>query len=183
MRNVGGYSYVVIGDELAATPSRRMDLRQRPRAARTPAGDRFRRLRRAAQGWAAAGRSKPARPWLGIAGLVLIAPFVVLIGAAVARQFTGLVGPYELIATSPVAITVATVSLFLGLPVAFALNVWPVTRLGLRRYTGRLEGLLALEIAPLQLAVVVIAVILAALFLGHLAADSYACLNGVRSAC
>jgi hypothetical protein len=135
------------------------------------------------QGWATAGRSKPARPWLGIAGLVLIAPFVVLIGAAVARQFTGLVGPYELIATSPVAITVATVSLFLGLPVAFALNVWPVTRLGLRRYTGRLEGLLALEIAPLQLAVVVIAVILAALFIGHLAADSYACLNGVRSAC
>jgi hypothetical protein len=77
----------------------------------------------------------------------------------------------------------ATLSLIVGVPLALAINAWPITQLGLRRKPDRIEGLLALEFAPVQLAVVAIALAAGLLFAGHLAADSYACLHGVRSAC
>ena len=69
--------------------------------------------------------------------MVLIAPFVLLLAATLIAQLTGFRGLYQLFATSPAAILVATISLFIGLPVAFVLNAWPITRLGLRRQ-GRL---------------------------------------------
>ena len=134
-------------------------------------------------GWAKARGSGSARLWRGIAGVVLIAPFVLLLVASLIRQIVGFDGPYQLFATSSVAIVAVTISLFIGLPVAFALNVWPITRFGLRRQVGRLEGLLALEVAPLQLAVVVVSLLVGALFVGHLAVDSFACVRGVHSAC
>lgn len=133
--------------------------------------------------WPTPAHGRSIVPWAGIAGLALIGPFVLLISATLVRQILGLSGPYDLIASSPVAILAATISLFVGLPVAFAMNAWPIVRLGLRREAGGVEALVALEIAPLQLAVVVIALVVASLFVGHLATDSYACLNGVRSAC
>ena len=134
-------------------------------------------------GWARTRGPGPAHLWRGIAGMVLIAPFVLLLAATLIAQLTGFRGPYQLFATSPAAILVATISLFIGLPVAFVLNAWPITRLGLRRQGGWFEGLLALEIAPLQLAVVLLSLLVAAFFVGHLAIDSYACVRGVRSAC
>ncbi|HEX9363362.1 MAG TPA: hypothetical protein VGA47_06235 [Candidatus Dormibacteraeota bacterium] len=66
---------------------------------------------------------------------------------------------------------------------AIAMNVWRITRVGWRRHAGALEGLVALEVAPLHLLVVLVAVLVGGLFVAHLAADSYACLNGVKSAC
>jgi hypothetical protein len=105
-----------------------------------------------------------------------------LVGAGLLHEI-GLGAPYNWVAANPVAILYASVSLFIGLPIAFAINVWPITQLGMRRDVDEVEGMLALEVAPLHLAVVVVAVIVGGLFAGHLAADSYACLNGVRSAC
>ena len=134
-------------------------------------------------GWAKTRGPGPAHLWRGIAGLVLIAPFVLLMVATAISQLTGFSGPYQLIATSPVAILAATVSLLIGLPVAFALNVWPITRLGLRRQGGWFEGLFALEVAPLQLVVVFLSLLVGIFFVGHLAVDSYACVRGVHSAC
>jgi len=95
----------------------------------------------------------------------------------------GLEAPYTWISSTPVAILAASVSLFIGLPVAFVINLWPITRIGLHRGAGEVEGVVALELAPLQLFVVLVALIAGGLFAGHLAADSYACLTGVRSAC
>jgi hypothetical protein len=135
------------------------------------------------QGWGDPARARSRPLWRGIAGVVLIAPFVLLIAATLAGQLVGATQPYEWFAGSPIAILAAAMSLFVGLPVAFALNAWTITRLGVRRHRGRLEGLIALEVAPLQRAVVVVALAMAVLFVGHLAADSYACMNGVRSAC
>jgi hypothetical protein len=135
------------------------------------------------QGWDDAARVRSHSQWRGILGVALIAPFVLLVGATLGGRLAGAAAPYEMFAASPVAILAATVSLFIGLPVAFVLNAWTITRLGLRRVPDRMEGLVALELAPLQLAVVLVALALAVLFVGHLAADSYACLNGVRSAC
>ena len=123
-----------------------------------------------------------ARTWVGLLGLVCIAPFVALLAATLLRAI-GVGEPYEWLAGSSVAILAATVSLFIGIPVAIAANLWRVARFGVQRRAGALEGLVAFELAPLHLIVLLTAVVIAALFVGHLAADSYACFNGVRSAC
>jgi hypothetical protein len=132
------------------------------------------------EGWTK--RAKAARAWIGILGILLIAPFILLMAAYLLRA-VGLPGPYDLIAASPPAILASTLSLFVGFPVAFVLNVVPITRLDLRRQAGSREFLVAVEAAALQLAVVLTILIVGSLFVGHLAADSYACWKGVRSAC
>ncbi len=131
-------------------------------------------------GWSRTGGQ--ARTWSGLVGLVLIAPFVLLLTATVLHNI-GLNAPYSWLSGSTIAILAGTVSLFIGIPVAIAMNAWRITRLGLRRQAGALDGLIALEVAPLHLAVVVIGLLVGGLFVAHLAADSYACMNGVRSAC
>lgn len=123
-----------------------------------------------------------ARTWVGLLGLVCIAPFVALLLATLLRA-VGLDAPYAWLAGSPTAIIAATISLFVGIPVAIAVTLWRIARVGLQRRTGAVEGLLAFELAPLHLIVLVTAILVGALFVGHLAVDSYACLNGVRSAC
>ena len=131
-------------------------------------------------GWTRGART--AQTWAAVAGLVLIAPFTIALVAGVLRG-AGYGQPYDWLAREPIAILAATISLFIGIPVAIAMNLWRVTRLGVRREPGGLDGLLAVEFAPLHLAVLAAAVAIGAVFAGHLAADSYACLNGVRSAC
>src|SRR5437763_8939838 len=130
------------------------------------------------EGWARSQRRR-ARTWAGLFGLLCIAPFIILVAATLLRGI-GVAQPYAWIAGSSVAILAATLSLFIGIPLAIAVNLWRIARIGLRRGTGALEGLVALEFAPLHLAVVLAAVLIGGLFLGHLAADSYACLNGAR---
>ena len=131
-------------------------------------------------GW---GRSRShARTWAGLLGLVFIAPFAALLAATVLRA-AGIEAPYGWISTSEVAILAATVSLFVGIPFAIAVNVWRIGRVGIKKGDGALEGLVAVEFVPLHLFVVAVALVIAALFVGHLAADSYACLKGVHSAC
>lgn len=133
-------------------------------------------------GWTKSRRSRAILTLTGLFGLILVAPFALLFAAA-ALRFIGLGQPFDWIASSPIAITAATVSLVIGLPVAFVVNVWPITRLGLRHETGEFEGLLALEFAPLHMFVVLVALIAGGLFVGHLAADANACMHGVHSAC
>jgi hypothetical protein len=133
-------------------------------------------------GWTKERRSMAVRTAIGVLGVILVAPFALAVAAAALRS-AGLTQPFDWVGSSPAAITAATISLVIGLPVAFLLNVWPITRAGLRRHAGELEGLLAFELAPLQLVVVIVAVLIGGLFVGHLAADAYACLKGVHSAC
>jgi len=123
-----------------------------------------------------------ARTWSGLVGLALIAPFVVLLAASQLHNL-GFGAPYEWFSASNVAILAGTITLFVGIPVAIAMNVWRITRLGVRRQAGALDGLIALEVAPLHLAVVALGLVVGGLFVAHLAVDSYACINGVRSAC
>ena len=132
------------------------------------------------EGWS---RSHPhARTGIGLFGLVCIAPFVALLVATLLRGL-GVTAPYDWLSASEFAILAATLSLFIGIPVAIAVNLWRIGRVGVKHEEGGLEGLVALEFAPLHLIVVATALFIGALFVGHLAADSYACLNGVRSAC
>ena len=132
------------------------------------------------EGWPRAAHH--ARTWSGIVGLVLIAPFIGLLAASVLHN-AGVSTPYAWVSSSPPAILAGTISLFIGIPVAFAMNLWRITRVGWRRREGSMDGLVAFEVAPLHLLVVLAALIVGGAFVAHLAADSYACLNGVRSAC
>src|SRR2546429_6870971 len=123
------------------------------------------------EGWPQGG--KHARTWSGLVGLVLIAPFAILLIASVLHNL-GLSAPYSWLAGSTFAILAGTVSLFIGIPVAIAMNLWRITRLGLRRQGGALDGLIALEVAPLHPAVGGNGLLAGRLFLAHLAAGSYA---------
>jgi ACR3 family arsenite efflux pump ArsB len=123
-----------------------------------------------------------ARTWSGVVGLVLLAPFVALIAAGFLRS-VGITEAYAWISTTTPAILAATISLFVGIPVAIGMNLRRIARIRLRRDAGALEGLVALEFAPLHLAVVLLALLIGAAFVGHLAADSYARWNGLRTAC
>ena len=133
-------------------------------------------------GWTKRRRSRVAGAAIGVFGLVLVAPFALLLVAGALRT-AGIGAAFDWIATNPLAITAATISLVIGLPVAFVANAWPITRVGVRRHMGELEGLIGLELAPLQLLVVVVALVAGGVFVGHLAVDAVACLNGVHSAC
>jgi hypothetical protein len=123
-----------------------------------------------------------AQTWIGIVGLVCIAPFIALLIASLLR-IAGIAAPYAWISDSSVAILAGTMSLFVGIPVAIVINLWRIARVGVHRASGALDGLVALEFAPLHLLVVMAALVVGGLFVGHLAADAYACWNGVRSAC
>src|SRR5690348_15805529 len=131
-------------------------------------------------GWTS--RRHGARMWTGIVGVVCLAPFLALI-LGTALRVVGVNQLYDWISATPALIVAATVSLFVGIPVAVAINLWRITRLGLRHRRGAIEGLVALEYAPLHLVVVFTAILFGGLFVGHLAADSYACVRGVTSAC
>lgn len=131
-------------------------------------------------GWASSRHG--ARLWTGLVGAVCIAPFIAFI-VATALNGVGVSSLYSWLSTSSPAIVAATVSLFVGIPVAIAINLWRITRFGVRRGGGAIEAVVALEYAPLHLMVVLLAILFGGLFVGHLAADSFACINGVRSAC
>src|SRR5439155_776837 len=91
---------------------------------------------------------KHARTWSGLVGLVLIAPFVILLTASVLHNL-GLSAPYSWLSGSTFAILAGTVSLFIGIPVAIAMNLWRITRLGWRRHGGSLDGLMQQLATPL----------------------------------
>ena len=132
------------------------------------------------EGWPRVARH--ARTWSGVVGLLLIAPFIALLTASVLHN-VGVNAPYNWLSSSSAAIIAGSISLFIGIPVAIAMNLWRITHLSWRRGPGSVNGLVALEVAPLHLIVVFAALVVGGAFVAHLAADSYACLNGVRSAC
>src|SRR3989454_4759882 len=132
------------------------------------------------EGWPRGG--KHARTWSGLVGLVLIARFLFLLTATVLPNL-GLSAPYSWLSGSTFAILAGTVSLFIGIPVAIAMNLWRITRLEWRRHGGSLDGLIAAEGAPLPLSAVVVALLVRGIFCVRLAGYSYACMSRVPAAC
>ena len=118
----------------------------------------------------------------GLLGLVCISPFVALIATTLLKG-AGFEAPYAWLSNSSIAILAATISLFIGIPIAIAVNLWRIGRAGVQWRDGGVEGLVALEFAPLHLLVVLVGLVIGVAFVAHLAVDSYACLNGVRTAC
>src|SRR2546429_6953893 len=103
------------------------------------------------EGWNESRRG--ASTWAGIVGVVLLTPFIILVAAGLLKS-VGIGQPYEWLATSPAAIIAATISLFIGIPVAIVMNLWRIARVGPGRGAGGLDGLLWPEIPPPSLVAV-----------------------------
>lgn len=133
------------------------------------------------QAWARSRRHR-AKTWTAVIGLALVLPFTALLAASVLNAI-GVNQPLIWIGSSTWTIVAVYVSVLFGIPLALVLNIWPIARLGMRRRDGEVEGLLALEFAPLHLIVIATAVIVGGFLVGHLALDSFACMRGVHAAC
>src|SRR5207245_10460316 len=101
------------------------------------------------EGWDESSRR--ASTWAAIVGLLLLTPFIVLAATGLLRS-VGIGQPYEWLAGSPAAIIAATISLFIGIPVAITMNLSRIAGIGLRREARALDGLLEVELGPPHLA-------------------------------
>jgi hypothetical protein len=130
------------------------------------------------------GRGMARRRWVALLAALLTLPFTValilnvLVQAHVLGQ--GLLG--WLFGSTPGQHTLGR-ALTLGPPLALLLLAVDTIRIHAGRsdrgWSARAEAVLT----PAELAVGVVALLIAAIFFGHLAADSFACANGNHAAC
>jgi hypothetical protein len=120
---------------------------------------------------------------LGIAllGLLLTLPAALGLAAGFLKQFFGIASFYDSVTSWNH--TMMWSSLFIGAPLALILGVLAVTRVGFTRAQDRIKTFLSVQANPLLLLSIAVALVVVALFWGHLLADELACLRGVRSAC
>lgn len=130
------------------------------------------------------GNSSPASSHrrLGAVALTMVAPAVVLLAGA---GLTSVVGHAGSDLSSCVAfVPPVVVAILLACPlIAMVLLAAARLRFGVERREGAWHGRIRLELANGELAAAILGLSLIAVFVGHLFADGYACLNGVRRAC
>src|SRR3989442_3441321 len=97
------------------------------------------------EGWDESSRR--ASTWAGIVGLLLLTPFIVLAATGLLRS-VGIGQPYEWLAGVPGPVIAATISLFIGIPVAITMNLWRIARVGVKREAGGRHGFLAPAVSP-----------------------------------
>ena len=126
------------------------------------------------------GEPVPGQPWLPALAAILTLPFAVALAAVAISNAVGSgAGPGS---HGPGALGLVRVIAF-G-PVA-ALLLFAIARIRVHagRQDGRWVGRVSARLSAWELAVSLIALAVVAVFFGHLVADSWACANGVRSAC
>jgi hypothetical protein len=118
-----------------------------------------------------------------VAGALLVAPALVTLLAGVLRAQFGLPSLFDAISQNPSLSLIVAASLFFGAPVAVILSVLPIIHWKLSRAEGKIATSLVLRPTLAHLVVGGIALLVVAVFFGHLAADEFACWRGVTSAC
>jgi heme/copper-type cytochrome/quinol oxidase subunit 2 len=119
---------------------------------------------------------------LGSVALTLIAPAVALLVSTAVMSVSGQAG-FELGNRVAVILPVAGVIVLALLVLAMVLLAAARLRVNVERHDGAWRGHIRLELARGELVAAVLGLSLIAVFVGHLLADGYACLNGVRRAC
>jgi hypothetical protein len=119
---------------------------------------------------------------VGLMALALVAPVCVLLASAAIASATGkadldILTRIEVI--PPVAVGVALVCPLLAMVLLAAARV----RVIVERRDGAWHGRVSLHLARGELAAALVGLSLITLFVAHLFADGYACLNGIRRAC
>ena len=124
----------------------------------------------------------PSHRYLGAVLLTLTAPSVVLLTSAALSSMTGHAG-FDLLNRVAVIPRVA-VALVLVCPlIAVVVLAAARLRVVVERSEGAWHGRIRVELTKGEIAAAVLGLSLIAVFGGHLFADGYACLNGVRRAC
>ncbi len=123
----------------------------------------------------------PIRLGIALIGLLLTLPAALGIAGGFLKQFFGISSFYDSVTTWNH--TLMTGSLFIGAPLALILGVLAVTRVGFTRAQDRIKTFLAVQASPLVLFTIAVALVVVALFWGHLVADAWACMRGITSAC
>jgi heme/copper-type cytochrome/quinol oxidase subunit 2 len=119
---------------------------------------------------------------LGAVALTLVAPAVALLVSAAVMSVSGQAG-VELSNRVAAVLPVAGVSVLVLLVLAMVLLATARLRVKVERHDGAWHGHIRLELARGELVAAVLGLSLIAVFVAHLLADGYACLNGVRRAC
>jgi heme/copper-type cytochrome/quinol oxidase subunit 2 len=119
---------------------------------------------------------------LGAVALTLVAPAVALLVTAAVMTLSGQAG-FELSKRMAAVLPVAGVIVLALLVLAMVLLAVARLRVNLERHDGAWHGHIRLELTRGELVAAVLGLSLIAIFVGHLLADGYACLNGMRRAC
>ncbi len=119
---------------------------------------------------------------LGAVALTLVAPAVALLVSAAVMSVSGQAG-FELGSRVPAVLSVAGIIVLALLVLAMVLLAVARLRVNIERHDGALHGHIRVELARGELVAAVLGLSLLAVFVGHLLADGYACLNGIRRAC
>jgi hypothetical protein len=118
-----------------------------------------------------------------VAGALLVAPAMITLIAGVLRAQLGLPSLFDAISQNPALSLIVAVSLFLGAPVAVILSVLPIMHWSLSRAEGKIGTSLVFKPTFAHLVIGGIALLVVAVFFGHLIADEFACWRGITSAC
>jgi hypothetical protein len=127
----------------------------------------------------ASGEGMPLRVGIALIGLLVTLPAALGLTAGFLKQFFGTASFYDSVTTWNHAMMWS--SLFIGAPVALIASVVAVTRVGFTRTQDKIKTFLAIQVSPFVLFTLAIALVVVALFWGHLIAD--ACARGISSAC
>ncbi len=114
---------------------------------------------------------------------LLVAPALVTLVAGILRAQLGLPSLFDTISLNAALSLIVKASLFLGAPAAVILNVVPIMRWSLSRTDGKIATTLVLKPTLLHLLIGGTALLVVAVFFGHLIADEFACMRGITSAC
>lgn len=127
-------------------------------------------------------RESRLRAGIALIGLLVTLPAALGLAAGFLKQFLGFSLFYDVV-TSWDYHAVTWSSLFIGAPLALILGVVAVTRVGFTRAQDRIKTFLTVQASPLVLFTIAVALVVVALFWGHLVADAWACMRGITSAC
>ena len=119
---------------------------------------------------------------LGAVTLTLVAPAVALLVSAAIVSVSGQAG-FELSKRVAAVLPVIGVGALALLVLAMVLLAIARLRVNVERHEGAWHGRVRLELARGELVAAVVGLSLIAVFVAHLFADGYACLNGIRRAC
>jgi hypothetical protein len=123
--------------------------------------------------------------WLAVGvPLALLAPLALAIAAA-AAQGLGVAGPQHLLSAADaggLGAAFVRAAVWLGPAAAVAVSALAILRVRVSR-DDALAAEVTVRLGVIRILVFAAAVVLAAVFYGHIAADALGCANGLRSAC
>ncbi len=119
---------------------------------------------------------------LGIVALLLVLPVMALLTGAALASATG--SQAFDVSRGGVLPERLGIGMVIALPLlALALLAVSRVRLAMGRDAGRWRGRIDVRLAPVELVAALLGLFLLLFFVGHLLADGYACVNGLRRAC